>query len=169
MQPGSRVALVAPASPLARSEFEAGCEELRRLGLEPVFDESGRFREGPAARPRDMLCAVRDCFLLGPFGAVVLPNGMLIRQSVINLEGDTLQYSLAQFTGNGHLTLAITARDGSVTTGAGNSLEFYMSQAGAYARVTYTYASAPVPEPSTWALSLASLGLMGVIARRRSK
>jgi hypothetical protein len=45
------------------------------------------------------MCAVQDCFLLGPFGAVVLPNGMLVRQSVINLEADTLQYSLAQFTG----------------------------------------------------------------------
>ena len=81
--------------PLTFTEFGGPAFQL----LKPVFDESGRFREGPAARPRDMLCAVRDCFLLGPFGAVVLPNGMLIRQSVINLEGDTLQYSLAQFTG----------------------------------------------------------------------
>ena len=38
-------------------------------------------------------------FLLGPFGAVVLPTGQMLRQSVVNLEGDTLQYSLAQFTG----------------------------------------------------------------------
>lgn len=67
----------------------------------PVFANGGQgvFRPGPAVRPPPMLCAVRDCFLLGPFGAVVLPNGMLLRQSVINLEGDTLQYSLAQFSG----------------------------------------------------------------------
>lgn len=37
--------------------------------------------------------------MLGPFGAVVLPTGQMLRQSVINLESDALQYSLAQFTG----------------------------------------------------------------------
>src|SRR5689334_10658499 len=82
-------------SPLTYAELSAAPFLLQK----PIFDNSGRFREGPAARPPQMLCAVCDCFLLGPFGAVVLPNGMLIRQSVINLEGDTLQYSLAQFTG----------------------------------------------------------------------
>jgi capsular polysaccharide biosynthesis protein len=82
-------------SPLTFAEIGGAPFQLRQ----PVFDNSGRFREGPAVRGPEMLCAVRDCFLLGPFGAVVLPNGMLIRQSVINLESDTLQYSLAQFTG----------------------------------------------------------------------
>jgi muramoyltetrapeptide carboxypeptidase len=38
--PGSRVAVVAPASPFDRSEFDAGLVELRRLGFDPVFDES---------------------------------------------------------------------------------------------------------------------------------
>lgn len=37
--PGSRVALVAPASPFPRAEFERGLVELRRLGFEPVWDE----------------------------------------------------------------------------------------------------------------------------------
>ncbi|MBX7201186.1 MAG: glycosyltransferase family 61 protein [Rhodospirillaceae bacterium] len=57
------------------------------------------FPAGLARRGEDLICAVQDCFLLGPFGAVVLPAGQLLRQSVINLEGDALQYSLAQFTG----------------------------------------------------------------------
>lgn len=38
-----------------------------------------------------------------------------------------------------------------------------------YDNLSIHAATAAVPEPSTWALSLASLGLMGVIARRRSK
>lgn len=38
--PGSRVALVAPASPFDRAAFDAGVAELRRLGLDPVFDDS---------------------------------------------------------------------------------------------------------------------------------
>jgi muramoyltetrapeptide carboxypeptidase len=39
LRSGDRVGVVAPASPFARVEFEAGIAELRRLGLEPVFDE----------------------------------------------------------------------------------------------------------------------------------
>ena len=57
------------------------------------------FPAGPQRRGEDVICAVRECFLLGPFGAVVLPTGQLLRQSVINLDGEALQYSLAQFTG----------------------------------------------------------------------
>ena len=40
LQPGDRVALVAPASSFPREELDAGVEELRRLGLEAVFDDS---------------------------------------------------------------------------------------------------------------------------------
>jgi muramoyltetrapeptide carboxypeptidase len=37
---GDRVALVAPASAFARDEFDAGVAELRRLGFQPVYDET---------------------------------------------------------------------------------------------------------------------------------
>ena len=37
---GARVGIVAPASGCARAEFELGVTELRRLGYEPVYDES---------------------------------------------------------------------------------------------------------------------------------
>ena len=37
---GDRIAIVAPASPFARDEFDAGVAELRALGFEPVFEES---------------------------------------------------------------------------------------------------------------------------------
>jgi muramoyltetrapeptide carboxypeptidase len=50
---GDRIALVAPASPFARDEFDAGVAELRRLGYEPVYDESvfarTRYTAGGAA------------------------------------------------------------------------------------------------------------------------
>ena len=36
---GSRIALVAPASSFDRTEFDAGVAEIRRLGLEPVWNE----------------------------------------------------------------------------------------------------------------------------------
>lgn len=40
LRPGDRVAIVAPASPFSRDAFEAGIQELRRIGFEPVYDDS---------------------------------------------------------------------------------------------------------------------------------
>ena len=40
VKPGDRVALVSPASPFDREEFERGAAEIRRLGYEPVYDDS---------------------------------------------------------------------------------------------------------------------------------
>lgn len=51
---GSRVALVAPASPFDRSEFDAGVAELKRLGLEPVWDETVFERQAFTAGPPEV-------------------------------------------------------------------------------------------------------------------
>jgi muramoyltetrapeptide carboxypeptidase len=40
LRPGDRIAIVAPASPFARDEFDAGVLELQRLGYEVVYDET---------------------------------------------------------------------------------------------------------------------------------
>ena len=40
LKPGDRIAVVSPASPSSRQEFDAGCEEVRRLGYVPVYDDS---------------------------------------------------------------------------------------------------------------------------------
>jgi len=40
LRPGDRIAVVAPASAFAREPFDAGVAELRRLGYEPVYDDS---------------------------------------------------------------------------------------------------------------------------------
>ena len=47
--PGDRVAVVAPASAFIRAEFDAGVDELRSLGFEPVYDESVFERRAYAA------------------------------------------------------------------------------------------------------------------------
>jgi muramoyltetrapeptide carboxypeptidase len=53
LRPGDRIAVVAPASSFARAAFDAGLAELRRLGYEPVFDESvfarARYTAGDAS------------------------------------------------------------------------------------------------------------------------
>ena len=40
LKPGDRIAIVSPASACARAEFDAGVAELRRLGFDPVYDET---------------------------------------------------------------------------------------------------------------------------------
>lgn len=65
LRPGDRVAIVAPASPFAREDFESGVAELSRLGFEPVYDERVfarvRYLAGTAAsRAASFLDAWRD-------------------------------------------------------------------------------------------------------------
>lgn len=62
---GSRIAVVAPASPFARPDFERGVAELTRLGFEPVWDESVFERDAfvagsPAVRARAIRTALND-------------------------------------------------------------------------------------------------------------
>ena len=40
LRSGDKIAVIAPASPFVRDEFDKGVAELRRLGFEPVFEET---------------------------------------------------------------------------------------------------------------------------------
>jgi muramoyltetrapeptide carboxypeptidase len=51
LAPGDRLAVVAPASPFNRDEFNQGIEEIRRLGFEPVYDDSVFARQRVAGPP----------------------------------------------------------------------------------------------------------------------
>lgn len=57
LRSGDRVAIVAPASPFAREEFDAGLTELRALGFEPVYDETVFLRQGYVAGPAEARAA----------------------------------------------------------------------------------------------------------------
>ena len=70
VRPGDRLAIVAPASPFDRGEFDAGIEEVRRLGFEPVFDERVFARRGfvagaPGLRARALREALTDPSIAG--------------------------------------------------------------------------------------------------------
>jgi muramoyltetrapeptide carboxypeptidase len=65
LRPGDTIAVISPASPFSRDEFDAGIGELRRLGFNPVYDDSVFAREpmvsgSPELRARAFLAALRD-------------------------------------------------------------------------------------------------------------
>jgi muramoyltetrapeptide carboxypeptidase len=83
VRPGDRIAVVAPASPFQRDEFDAGIAELQALGFEPVYDASVFERHGylagtPEVRARAIMTAWEDPSIAaligvrGGFGSVHL-------------------------------------------------------------------------------------------------
>jgi muramoyltetrapeptide carboxypeptidase len=74
LRSGDRIAVVAPASPFDRAEFEAGIVELRGLGFEPVYHESVFQRRGFVAgdasvRADAFMTSWRDPSIAGLIGA----------------------------------------------------------------------------------------------------
>ena len=70
---GDRLAVVAPASPFAREDFDHGIEELRRLGFQPLYDESVFARRNyvagePAVRAAALHAAWSDDSIAGIIG-----------------------------------------------------------------------------------------------------
>lgn len=70
LQPGDRIALVAPASPVKADDLERGADELRGLGFEPVYDERVLARHGyvaglPGVRAAALADAWRDPAIRG--------------------------------------------------------------------------------------------------------
>lgn len=57
LKSGDRVAVISPASPFERADFDGGIRELRRLGFEPVFHESVFDRSGFTSGPPELRAA----------------------------------------------------------------------------------------------------------------
>lgn len=116
LRPGDKVAIVAPASPFARDEFDKGVAEIQRLGFEPVFEESvfaqhGGYLSGDARlRARAFLNAWHDpsvralIAVRGGYGSVhVLPF----------LESEDLRRTPKAFIGYSDLTTVLSYLTGS--------------------------------------------------------
>ncbi len=66
LERGSRIAVVAPASPFLRDDFERGIAELERLGLVPLWDESVFARQAWVAGSAELRAAAIRAALTDP-------------------------------------------------------------------------------------------------------
>ncbi|HET9467208.1 MAG TPA: LD-carboxypeptidase, partial [Vicinamibacterales bacterium] len=111
LRSGDKIAVVAPASSFIREEFDKGIAEIRRLGFEPVFEESvfaqhGGYLSGEGkVRAEAFLAAWRDpsiralIAVRGGYGSVhVLPF----------LEQEDLRRTPKAFIGYSDLTTVLT-------------------------------------------------------------
>ena len=74
--PGSRVALVAPASPFLRADFDAGLAELGRLDLVPIYDDRVFARDPIVAGSATLRAdALREYFARPDIDAILAVRG----------------------------------------------------------------------------------------------
>ena len=110
LAPGDRLAIVAPASPFSRDEFDSGLRELRRLGFVPVYDDSvfarQRYVAGSAAvRAAAIQAAWRDPSIAGLIG---VRGGYGSAQLLPLLDCEEARRACKPFIGYSDLTSMLT-------------------------------------------------------------
>jgi len=110
LRPGDRLAVVAPASWFDRDEFDCGIAEIRRLGFEPVYDESVFARHlylaGPAGvRAVALRQAWRDPSIAG---VIAVRGGYGSAQVLPLLDADEARQACKPFIGYSDLTAILT-------------------------------------------------------------
>jgi muramoyltetrapeptide carboxypeptidase len=110
LEPGSRLAVVAPASAFVREEFELGIAELRRLEFEPVYDETVFERQryvagSPAVRAEAIRKALRDPSIAGIIG---VRGGYGSAQVLPLLDRAEIRQARKAFIGYSDLTALLT-------------------------------------------------------------
>ena len=110
LTPGDRLAIVAPASPFTRDEFDSGLHELRRLGFEPVYDDSvfarRRYVAGaPEVRAAAIHAAWRDQSIAG---LIAVRGGYGSAQVLPLLDREEARRADKPFIGYSDLTSMLT-------------------------------------------------------------
>ena len=107
---GDRLAVVAPASPFSREDFERGVEEIHNLGFEAVFDESVFARQGyvagsPQVRAAAIHAAWSDKTIAGVIG---VRGGYGSAQVLPLLDRELAKRTCKPFVGYSDLTAVLT-------------------------------------------------------------
>jgi muramoyltetrapeptide carboxypeptidase len=110
LTPGARLAVVAPASAFKREEFDQGIDEIRRLGFEPVYDDSvferRRYVAGSAeTRAAAIRTAWRDPSIAGLIG---VRGGYGSAQVLPLLDREDARRGVKPFVGYSDLTAILT-------------------------------------------------------------
>lgn len=103
---GDRLAVVAPASPFAREEFDRGVEEIRLLGFEPVFDDSVFARRRYVAGAPELRAAAIHAAWASPdiAGVIGVRGGYGSAQVLPLLDADLARRTCKPFIGYSDLT-----------------------------------------------------------------
>ena len=107
---GDRLAVVAPASPFSREDFDRGVEEIHNLGFEAVFDESVFARQryvagSPQVRAAAIHAAWNDKTIAGVIG---VRGGYGSAQVLPLLDRELAKRTCKPFVGYSDLTAVLT-------------------------------------------------------------
>jgi len=110
LTPGDRLAVVAPASPFTREEFDRGVDEVRRLGFEPVYDDSVFARRRYVAGAADLRAAAIQAAWRDPTiaGLIGVRGGYGSVQLLPLLDRDEARRARKAFVGYSDLTSILT-------------------------------------------------------------
>jgi muramoyltetrapeptide carboxypeptidase len=110
LRPGGRLAIVAPASPFDRREFEEGIAEIRRLGFVPVYDDTIFARRGFVAGPAELRAAAIRAAWEDPSiaGIVAVRGGYGSVQVLPLLDPADARRARKPFVGYSDLTAVLT-------------------------------------------------------------
>jgi muramoyltetrapeptide carboxypeptidase len=110
LQPGDRIAVVAPASGFNREEFDRGIEEIGRLGLVPVYDETVFVRDRYlAGSPEIRAAALRAAWTDPSIAAVIgVRGGYGSAQILPLLNREEARSACKPFIGYSDLTAILT-------------------------------------------------------------
>lgn len=117
LEPGGRIAIVAPASPFDRAAFDRGLAEIRRLGFDPRYDERVFARCGyVAGDPATRVGALHDAWTAADVGAIVAARGGYGSVQLLPLiDRETARAARRIFVGASDLTSLLVY----LTTGCG--------------------------------------------------
>jgi len=107
---GDRLAIVAPASPFTREDFDRGVEEIRNLGFEAAYDESVFARQGYlAGSPQVRAAAIHAAWSdPGVAGVIGVRGGYGSAQVLPLLDRELARRARKPFIGYSDLTAVLT-------------------------------------------------------------
>jgi muramoyltetrapeptide carboxypeptidase len=107
---GDRIAVVAPASPFRRDEFDQGIDEIRSLGFIPVYDDSVFARDRYVAGSREVRAnALRGAFQDGSIAGIIgVRGGYGSAQLLPLLNRDEIRRASKPLIGYSDLTALLT-------------------------------------------------------------